>query len=142
MKLLSYLTSLHLTLCVIASNGEQCSLCYNSEKPSNPENNYLDPRLDANIHNCTDEYVIYWGDTIPASSVEDCSYAQTQTYLQCGCPSLPPLLTDSPTPPDDACTLCADGSDPQNPDASLTPSHTNQTSWTCQALVNEFPYKE
>ncbi|KAL7526730.1 hypothetical protein ACHAWF_001892 [Thalassiosira exigua] len=124
--------------------GDACPLCYDNLLPAESENTYWRGWPHESRSNCSDELALI-PSPIPANGGE-CAWVQKATYLQCGCPQLPPLPTSSlvndsstnESPPPVKCTLCADGSEPLYPSKTVLFRGFAET--TCSRLADAFAY--
>jgi hypothetical protein len=113
--------------------GTPCPLCYDGATPENPN---ATTNLDFLIGESTcDTYYrenIGYCTNCEAGSDLACTLAQAKAYYDCGCPTVPPAA------PENGCTLCADGSIPENSNALLTGGRFGDNR-TCGDLYKTFP---
>ena len=123
--------------------GEPCPLCYDDLVPEEPGNTYWAGWPHETRGTCSADFVEspIIGQ-LPAAD-DACSWLQKMTYLQCDCPKLPPLpvpstVDDTEGKAPEKCPICADGTDPTKPDATLVFKGAANTS--CSRLANAFAY--
>lgn len=122
--------------------GSPCTLCYDNLDPAYPDNTYFRASdwIEDGVSNCSSDVVMMpW---LIKDSHDMCHWVQRNTYLQCGCPTLPLLLTSSNNPTPEPCKICADGSQPLNPNTTVVVDGTFAGSFetTCALLADAFSH--